>query len=188
MEDSTKDTKETTNNGDTAGGNIDTDITSTDSDQPDIKVIIIGDSAVGKSKLIERFLDDEYTPHRLSTHALTLYRKNITLGDGTHVNTEVWDTAGQEKFNSLHSSYYFNADVCMLVFDITRKQTYMNLKRWYSELQDHCESIPCILVANKVDMDFAVTRKKFKFAAQHNLPLFYVSSCDGTNVVKVSEL
>ncbi len=156
-------------------------------DTPDLKVILVGDSAVGKSKLVERFLQDEYTPQRLSTYALTMYRKNIKLGDGTNVKTEIWDTAGQEKFSSLHSSYYFNADVCIMVFDITRKQTYLNLKTWYSELRKHCENIPCIVVANKVDIDYAVTRKKFNFAAANNLPLFYVSSADGTNVVKVIE-
>jgi Rab-like protein 2 len=159
-----------------------------DEDPPDLKVILIGDSAVGKSKLVERFLLDDFNPQRLSTHALTLYRKNVKLGDGTNVKTEIWDTAGQERFNVLHSSYYWNADVCLLVFDITRKQTYVNLKKWYSELRQHCESIPCILVANKVDIDYSVTRKKYKFAGQNNLPLFYVSSSDGTNVVKVSFL
>lgn len=156
-------------------------------DEPDIKVILIGDSAVGKSKLVERFLEDNFTPIRLSTHALTLYRKDVTLGDGTIIKTEVWDTAGQERFNSLHSSYYFQADVCILVFDISRKSTYVNLKTWYSELRQHCENIPCVLVANKVDMDYSATRKKFKFAGKNNLPLFYVSSSDGTNVVKAFE-
>ena len=118
-------------------------------DKPDIKVILIGDSAVGKSKLIERFLEDAFIPQRLSTHALTMYHKEIKLGDGTTVKSEIWDTAGQEQFNSLHPSYYFQADVCILVFDVTRKKTYLNLKNWYRELREHCESIPVILVANK---------------------------------------
>lgn len=156
-------------------------------DEPDVKVILLGDSAVGKSKLVERFLDDEYQPRRLSTHALTLFRKNCKLGDGTAVKVDFWDTAGQERFNSLHASYYFQAHVCILVFDVTRKQTYLNLRHWYKELRQHCESIPCLLVANKVDIDYRVTRKSFKFAGQNSLPFFFVSSADGTNVVKIFE-
>ena len=118
-------------------------------DDPDIKIIVIGDAAVGKSKMIERFLEDDFNNFRLSTHALTLYRKDVVLGDGKVVKTDVWDTGGQEKFNSLHASYYFQADVAIMVFDVTRKSTYANLKIWYEELRQHCEEIPVILVANK---------------------------------------
>ena len=92
-------------------------------EEPDVKVILLGDSAVGKSKLVERYLQDNYDPRRLSTHALTLYRKDIALSDdGSTVKVDFWDTAGQEKYNSMHSSYYYKAHVCILVFDVTRKQ------------------------------------------------------------------
>ena len=156
--------------------------------EPDVKVIILGDSAVGKSKLVERYLIDDFNPRRLSTHALTLYRKNIVLGDDdSPVKVDFWDTAGQEKFNSMHPSYYYQAHVCVMVFDSTRKQTYLNLKHWYKELRANCPNIPCILVANKVDIDYMVTKKNFKFPKEHNIPFFFVSSADGTNVVKVFE-
>ena len=123
-------------------------------DEPDIKIIIIGDTAVGKSKLLERYLIDDYNPRRLSTHALTLYRKNVMLGsdalddDSNNINSksnsnsksnnennngggrpikvDFWDTAGQEKFSSLHPTYYYQAHACILVFDVTRKSTYHN--------------------------------------------------------------
>ena len=100
-------------------------------DEPDVKVILLGDSAVGKSKLVERYLQDSYDPRRLSTHALTLYRKNITLGDDNEqVKVDLWDTAGQEKFNSMHPAYYYKADVCIMVFDVTRKQVRLRWLRW----------------------------------------------------------
>ena len=156
--------------------------------EPDVKLILLGDSAVGKSKLVERYLQDNYDPRRLSTHALTLYRKNITLGDDSQeVKIDLWDTAGQEKFNSMHPSYYYKAHVCILVFDVTRKSTYLNLKNWYQELRTYCPNIPCILCANKCDVDYMVTRKNFKFPRENNIPFFFVSSADGTNVVKVFE-
>ena len=98
---------------------------------------------------------------------------------------EIWDTAGQERFNFMHPIYYNQAHACILVFDVTRKPTYVHLKTWYKELRSYCPDIPCILVANKVDVDYLVTRKEFKFPSDHNLPFFFVSSADGTNVVKV---
>jgi len=188
----------------------------------DVKVILLGDSAVGKSKLVERFLMDDYNPRQLSTYALTLFRKNCEIeGIDKAVKVDFWDTAGQERFNKMHPSYYYKAHVCILVFDVTRKQvselrmrmriegtytytnkkltlnycsthsfngqTYTQLKEWYRELREYCEHIPVILVANKIDVDYQVTKKNFKFAAQNNLPFYFVSAADGTNIVKVFE-
>lgn len=98
---------------------------------PDLKIILLGDSAVGKSKLVERFLMDEYSPRQLSTYALTLFRKTVTLENSVEVQTvDFWDTAGQESFNRMHPSYYYRAHCCILVFDVTRKVTYQHLADW----------------------------------------------------------
>jgi Rab-like protein 2 len=85
----------------------------------------------------------------------------------------------------MHPSYYHQAHACILVFDVTRKVTYKNLQHWYSELRQHRPDIPCILVANKIDVDYKVTQKSFKFARNNHLPFYFVSAADGTNVVKV---
>mmetsp|Transcript_34946 Transcript_34946/g.77708 ORF Transcript_34946/g.77708 Transcript_34946/m.77708 type:complete len:242 (-) Transcript_34946:444-1169(-) len=153
-----------------------------------VKVILLGDSAVGKSKLVERFLLDNYKPHQLSTYALTLYRHNHEDQDGKMVPIDIWDTAGQERFNSMHASYYYRAHACIMVFDVTRKVTYKNLDTWYEELQSYCKGIPTIVVANKIDIDYKVTSKSFNFAAKHKLPFFFVSASDGTNVVKIFQM
>lgn len=100
------------------------------------------------------------------------------------LRADFWDTAGQESFNRMHPSYYYRAHCCILVFDVTRKITYTHLADWYKELREFCEGIPCVLVANKIDVDYNVTRKEFKFASKHNLPFFFVSAADGTNVTK----
>lgn len=130
---------------------------------------------------------DEYNPRQLSTYALTLFRKAVQLEEDDNKTTVVdfWDTAGQESFNRMHPSYYYRAHCCILVFDVTRKVTYQHLSDWYKELREYCNGIPCVLVANKIDVDYNVTRKEFKFASKHNLPFFFVSAADGTNVVKV---
>ena len=100
----------------------------------DLKVILLGDSAVGKSKLVERFLMGDYHPRQLSTYALTLFRHTADV-NGQDVQVDFWDTAGQERFSSMHPSYYFGAHACILAFDVTRKITYKNLNAWYKELR-----------------------------------------------------
>jgi len=153
-------------------------------DDDPVKIILLGDSAVGKSKLVERFLMDNYQPQQLSTYALTLFRYNTTV-NGRNVAVDFWDTAGQERFNSLHPSYYYKAHACVMVFDVTRKVSYKNLEKWYSELQEYCKGIPTFVCANKIDLDYNVTKKSFAFASKRNLPFYFVSASDGTNVVKV---
>ncbi|XP_003383383.1 PREDICTED: rab-like protein 2A [Amphimedon queenslandica] len=153
------------------------------SSQSDIKIICLGDSAVGKSKLVERYLMDKFKPQRHSTYAVTLFAHKAEINDRT-ISVDLWDTAGQERFQSMHPSYYHGAHGCILVFDVTRKITYKNLAHWYSELRESRPKIPCILLANKIDVDMKVTKTSFKFASKHKLPFYFVSARDGTNVVK----
>ncbi|KAF1386611.1 hypothetical protein PFLUV_G00096660 [Perca fluviatilis] len=138
-----------------------------DSDEQ-VKIICLGDSAVGKSKLMERFLMDEYRPQQLSTYALTLYKHTAT-----------------ERFQSMHPSYYHKAHACIMVFDVQRKITYKNLASWYKELREYRPEIPCCVVANKIDADLKVTQRSFSFGKKQGLPFYFVSAADGTNVVKM---
>ena len=149
----------------------------------DLKLIIIGDTASGKSKLVERFLLDNYEQRQLSTYALTMYR-HVKDFNGQKCKIDIWDTAGQEQYNNLHPSYYFAADACVMVFDVTRKSTYINLKKWYTELRKYCPHIPVVLIANKIDLKPEVTAKKFAFADKAGIELYYASAADGTNVVR----
>lgn len=149
-----------------------------------VKIICLGDSAVGKSKLLERFLLDGFRPQQLSTFALTLYQHRARV-DGKAVLVDFWDTAGQERFQSMHASYYHKAHACIMVFDVQRKVTYKNLNNWYKELREFRPEIPCIVVANKIDADMKVTQKSFNFARKFSLPFYFVSAADGTNVVKL---
>ena len=150
-----------------------------------VKVILLGDAAAGKTKLVERFLVDDYRPYRLSTYALTLFNHEWETPEGKKVPITIWDTAGQEQFQQLHPSYFYKAHAAILVFDVTRKQTYKNLEQWYNELREYTSAIPVVVVANKVDTDYSITNKSFNFATKRNLPFFFVSASDGTNVVQV---
>ncbi|KDR11104.1 rab-like protein 2A [Zootermopsis nevadensis] len=149
-----------------------------------VKVICLGDSAVGKSKLVERFLLDGYKPQQHSTYALTLFRYPTKI-ENESIIVDFWDTAGQEMFQSMHPSYYHQAHACILVFDATRKVTYKNLATWYQELRQYRPHIPVFCAANKIDANMDVTQKAFAFPQKHNIPLYYVSASDGTNVVKL---
>ncbi|CAL8073139.1 unnamed protein product [Calicophoron daubneyi] len=148
-----------------------------------VKIICLGDSAVGKSKLVERFLMNDYHPQQLSTYALTLYKHKTEL-DGRKISVDFWDTAGQERFHSMHASYYHQAHACIFVFDVTRKITYKNLPKWYDELRENRPDIPCLCVANKIDADMSMTSKTFNFAKKNKMAFYFVSASDGTNVVR----
>ncbi|ORX47284.1 P-loop containing nucleoside triphosphate hydrolase protein [Piromyces finnis] len=171
----------------------DSSLTKNDNHKPcDLKVILLGDSAVGKSKLIERFLLNDYIPYQLSTYALTLYRHTCPhplKSKAPPISVEFWDTAGQERFQSMHPSYYHMAHVCILCFDLTRKITYKNLQHWYDELMKYRNNIPVVVIANKVDAEPERAKKRYGFVERkkkgeaEDLPLFFVSASDGTNVV-----
>lgn len=160
--------------------------TNLETDETAIKIILLGDSAVGKSKLVERFLMNDYQPRQLSTYALTLFRHETTVNNVPH-KVDFWDTAGQERFNSMHPAYYHLAHACIICFDVTRKATYKNLPAWYKELREYRAGIPVICVANKIDVDLAVTSKEFAFPKKHGMDLYYCSASDGTNVVSAFE-
>ncbi|KAL5108235.1 Rab-like protein 2A [Taenia crassiceps] len=85
----------------------------------------------------------------------------------------------------MHPSYYHQAHACVLVFDVTRKITYKNLSNWLSELRNYRPEIPCFCAANKIDADTEVTNKAFNFAKKNNIPFYFVSAANGTNVVRV---
>ncbi|XP_033741685.1 rab-like protein 2A [Pecten maximus] len=155
-----------------------------DGEHVNLKVICLGDSAVGKSKLVERFLMDGYKPQQLSTFALTLFKYETEVND-QKVCVDFWDTAGQERFNNMHPSYYHQAHACILVFDTTRKVTYKNLPNWLKELREYRPDIPCLVAGNKIDVDISVTKKSFNFSKKHEMPFYFVSASDGTNVVRM---
>eukprot|EP01063_Lacrimia_lanifica_P016079 TRINITY_DN226_c0_g3_i1.p2 TRINITY_DN226_c0_g3~~TRINITY_DN226_c0_g3_i1.p2 ORF type:complete len:245 (+),score=147.16 TRINITY_DN226_c0_g3_i1:66-737(+) len=153
-----------------------------------LKVILLGDTAVGKSKLVERFLMGQFCPQQQSTHALTWFSYEAEVeGEEEKVTVDFWDTAGQERFNTMHKTYYFEAHSAILVFDVRRKPTYKNLEQWLSELRSMRPEIPVLVAANKIDLDMDVTKKEFNFAKKHGLNLHYVSAATGMNVVQLFE-
>lgn len=113
-----------------------------------------------------------------------MYRYNYNLS-GKDYKIDIWDTAGQDSFNDLHPTYYYGAHVVILVFDATRKVTYLNLKQWYNEMRVQCPHIPCMVIANKIDIDQKVITRKYNFVNEIGCPFEFVSASNGTNVVAI---
>ena len=125
------------------------------SDEISAKVVLLGETAVGKSCLITRFISDSFQENYVSTMAGTFFSKTIFYeNQNKKIKYEIWDTAGQEKYRSLNKIFYQDAKVAILVIDITRKDTYQAIKDyWYRELKDNApKNIIIAIAANKCDL------------------------------------
>jgi len=149
------------------------------------KVVLIGDSGVGKSNLLSRFTRNEFTIESKSTIGVEFATRTIMV-DGKIIKAQIWDTAGQEKYRAITSAYYRGAVGALLVYDITRNSTFDHLERWLNELLDHADkNIVVMLVGNKSDLRHlrAVTTDQAKeFAEKRNLSFIETSALESTNV------
>lgn len=116
------------------------------------KVVLIGDSGVGKSNLLSRFTRNEFSLESKSTIGVEFATRSIRV-DEKVVKAQIWDTAGQERYRAITSAYYRGAVGALLVYDVTRHVTFENVERWLKELRDHTDSnIVIMLVGNKADL------------------------------------
>lgn len=117
-----------------------------------VKLLLIGDSGVGKSCLLLRFCEDEFTPSFITTIGIDFKIRTIDL-DGKRVKLQVWDTAGQERFRTITTAYYRSAMGILLVYDVCDEKSFNNIRSWYANVQQHAsENVVLILVGNKSDM------------------------------------
>jgi len=149
------------------------------------KVVLIGDSGVGKSNLLSRFTRNEFNLESKSTIGVEFATRSINV-DGKTVKAQIWDTAGQERYRAITSAYYRGAVGALLVYDIAKHATYTNVTRWLKELRDHADSnIVIMLVGNKSDLKHlrAVPTDEAKaFAAENSLSFIETSALDASNV------
>ena len=113
------------------------------------KLLLIGDSGVGKSCLLLRFADDTYTESYISTIGVDFKIRTINL-DGKTIKLQIWDTAGQERYRSLAPMYYRGAAAAIVVYDITKKDSFNGAKSWVKELQRRGDPNVVIALAGKV--------------------------------------
>lgn len=149
------------------------------------KVVLIGDSGVGKSNLLSRFTRNEFNLESKSTIGVEFATKSIQV-DAKTVKAQIWDTAGQERYRAITSAYYRGAVGALLVYDISKQITFENVERWLKELRDHAEqSIVIMLVGNKSDLRHkraVTTEHAMAFAESNNLAFIETSALDATGV------
>ena len=106
------------------------------------KVVLIGESGVGKTSIISRYINNTFKSQLMSTPGANFVTKNVIMEDDNQsIKFEIWDTAGQERYRSLAKVFYKNAAVCVLVYDITRKTSFNELKNyWYKEIKENAQS------------------------------------------------
>ena len=152
-----------------------------------IKIALIGDSGVGKSSIALRFTNNEFDSSYISTGGAA-YSNKIIKKFGETLQLDIWDTAGQERYRSLGKSFYKDAFIVLLVYDITRQESFDNLKNiWYVELERNGEEKPIIaIVGNKIDQyekeNTVDEEEAKKYAGSVNAIFKVVSAKNGDNI------
>ncbi|BHF64243.1 Ras-related protein Rab-8A [Sparganum proliferum] len=154
------------------------------------KLLLIGDSGVGKTSLLIKFAEDQFFSTFIATIGIDFKVRTIYL-DGKKIKLQIWDTAGQERFRTITTAYYRGAMGIMLVYDITQASSFRNIKNWLSNISEHGNSdVEKMLLGNKCDMSSQrqVTEQEGRQYADNNGILFFETSAkDGLNVNEAFE-
>ncbi|KAI0344988.1 ras-domain-containing protein [Trametopsis cervina] len=149
------------------------------------KLLLIGDSGVGKSCLLLRFAEDAFTDSYLSTIGVDFKIRTVDL-DGKTVKLQIWDTAGQERFRTIAAAYYRGAHGIIVVYDVTDGESYEHIKSWLTEIDRYAtEGVHKLIVGNKADLEerrVVQHEAAAEFAAQLNIPLLETSAKTSTGV------
>ena len=118
------------------------------------KLILVGDSGVGKSNVLSRFVSNEYNDDSKATIGVEFGVKSLIVND-SNIKLQLWDTAGQERFRAITTSYYRGSDGALVVFDVTNENTFINVEKWISEMYNIIDKrkLSVIIIGNKTDMD-----------------------------------
>ena len=154
------------------------------------KVIIIGDTNVGKSNILTRYLKDEFSSNTKSTVGVELGIKFLKIKN-IKAKIQIWDTAGQERYKAITSSYFKGSNGCFIVYDITNEASFDNVEKWYEQIQSETsKEIPIVLVGNKCDLEDErkVPTEKAKEKAENlKCAFFETSALKGLNIDKIFE-
>ncbi|KAJ7967980.1 Ras-related protein like [Quillaja saponaria] len=151
------------------------------------KVVLIGDSGVGKSNLLSRFTRNEFCLESKSTIGVEFAARTLQV-EGRTVKAQIWDTAGQERYRAITSAYYRGALGALLVYDVTKPTTFENVSQWLKELRDHADAnIVIMLIGNKTDLKHlraVATEDAQSYAENEGLSFIETSALEATNVEK----
>jgi len=150
------------------------------------KVLLLGDSTVGKTCFLKKYTDKTFQDVHMSTIGLDYRVKTMTLKSGKVVKLQIWDTAGQDRFRAITKNYYKGANGIILIYDVTSIQTYENVKNWISQIREEASPNVIIYIAgNKIDLEEErkiKTEEGQKLAEELGLPFFETSAKTGVNI------
>ncbi|KAG7914363.1 hypothetical protein KL925_004594 [Ogataea polymorpha] len=153
-----------------------------------MKLLLVGDSGVGKSCLLLRFVDDKFNPSFITTIGIDFKIKTIEL-NGSKIKLQVWDTAGQERFRTITTAYYRGAMGIIIVYDVCDENSFESVKKWYQTVNQHAkDEAQLFLVGNKCDDTESrqVSEKQGELLAEElNVPFMEASAKSGLNVNEV---
>ena len=156
-----------------------------------IKILIVGDSTVGKTNFIKKYVEDKFNENYFASTGIDLISTSIKI-EGKSFKIQIWDTAGQEKYRAMTKNLFLKTQGIVILFDISNETSFINLKSWMNEIKDECSSdIPIILVGNKSDLeDNRVIDKEraMEYAKNENLEYIETSSKTGENINKALSL
>jgi len=149
------------------------------------KIVIIGDSGVGKSNIFNRFIKDEFNMDSKATIGVEFSAKNITINDKV-IKAQVWDTAGQERFRALAKNYYRGAVGALVVYDITNYESFKNAEKWLREVKEHAEPhLVTLFIGNKCDLEenrAVKIEEGTEFSQKQGLGFVETSAKDNINI------
>ena len=156
------------------------------------KVLLLGDSTVGKTCFLLRYCDKTFEDAHLTTVGLDYRLKSMVLKNGKNVKLQIWDTAGQDRFRAITKNYYKGANGIILIYDVTNLQSYENVKNWIAQIKESAnQNVIIYLVGNKIDIkeeDRCVkTEDGKKLAEEFKLPFFESSAKIGININEIFE-
>ena len=154
----------------------------------DLKIILVGNSSVGKTSIIHKFIDRNFEEQITATVSTTFKAKKIKIDPFTEANLKIWDTAGQERYRSLTANYIRGSNGVLVVFDLANKGSFEELDKWMEIIRDVIaeNKIEKILVGNKTDLPeeekVISDEMATKYADEHNMKYFSVSAKEGINI------
>ena len=151
------------------------------------KLILLGDSGVGKSSLLSRYMDEEFVPNQPCTVNADYKIKAMLIDEFSSVQMTIWDTCGQERYRAITRGYFKDAHGIILVYDVADKRSFSDLDIWLEEIKKNTvkEDISIILVGNKIDLKDSKavsTEQALAKAKEWDIPLMETSAKDATNV------
>jgi small GTP-binding protein len=148
-----------------------------------LKLVVLGEQNVGKSSILNRYKTKKFIVNSSSTIGVDFFLSNI-IKNNTEYVLHIWDTSGQEKFNSIITTYYRNIAVALLIFDVSDRQSFLKLSKWFTNIEYYCKKDTIIkLIGNKCDKPKAVSLKEIKdLCYDYKLEYIEVSAKNNINI------